>query len=143
MTRWAIPDHSLVEREEIKAQLDAAVAAYSGPILEVPGFERVAPARRSSWVDPEAVLKRKKPAPPPKVEISEARVAALAALRERKKLPPEQREPTLVELARRHGMSRSTLQRRLSMGMSLYAATTIPPLRKGPTRLVWEGSENG
>lgn len=50
---------------ERQAQLDAAKAAFFAQgktIEEVDGFITASIRKRSEWVDPEAVLKRKKPA---------------------------------------------------------------------------------
>lgn len=114
------------------AQLIAdAMQRFTGTIETVPGFESIQPRRKTDWIDPESKLKRRKPAPP-KHEPSERRLSALEELRARKKLPPELREPTMAELALKHGISRSTLQRRLSMGMSMDQA--LAPVKPSMVR---------
>jgi len=108
-----------------------AMQRFTGTIESVPGFESIHPRRKTDWIDPESKLKRRKPAPP-RQEPSDRRLSALEELRARKKLPPELREPTMEELALKHGISRSTIQRRLSMGMSLDQA--LAPVKPNLTR---------
>lgn len=107
-----------IQSREAYAQMIAeALRNYRGPI-EVckPCPINPKPANfRRDWIDPEARLIRKKP-------LSKARKDQLAELAARKQLPPEDRPPTMAELALKHGISRSTLQRRLSMGMSMAKA---------------------
>ena len=54
MTKFTIPDKPIPRRDLIKAELDAAVAAYQGPITVLPGFETIQPKRRTGWIDPDA-----------------------------------------------------------------------------------------
>ena len=106
-----------------------AMARYTGEITQLEGFAEPKLIPRSNWIDPEAKLKRKKPIPP-KETLSDKRLAALAELRKRKGIPVEYRTETHAQLAKKHGLSRSTIQRRLSMGFTMEQALQ-PPKTKG------------
>lgn len=102
--------------EEARQFIAERMAYFTGQIQVLPGLpETPPPVKRSDWIDPETRLQRKKP-------LSRNQTEALAALAERKKLPEDQRPPTLQQIAEQHGIGKSTLARRLRMGMSMTDA---------------------
>lgn len=122
---------TIASREADAQMIARALQEFTGEIVQLPSFTEVKPKKRTSWIDPESKLKRKKPKPPPK-ELSEAKRAQLAELRARKNIPQEDRPPTHAEIALQHGISRSTLQYRLAKGMTMQEALapTNPNLRR-------------
>lgn len=119
-----------IESRKADAQMLAeAMAQYTGKITELPSFTEPVPKKRTQWIDPDSRLKRVKPVPP-KQHLTDGRRAALEELHRRRRTPKHDRDETMTQLAEKHGIARSTLQRRLSQGMSMTEALQPPKTKR-------------
>ena len=92
-----------------------AMARFTGEIKVIEGFTEVSLTKRSERIDPETKLKRKP-------TVSPDEFVRLYDEARRKGTPKYEYGKTIKELAAEHGLTYSTLQRRLQNGMTLEQA---------------------
>ena len=117
-------------READRIALAEAVAAFSGSIEQFEGFERIEPLpERKTVIDPKTKLVRK---PGGKDQRRVMTPEKLANIRAAQRKSVEQRTspnapPSMAEMARRHGLHKSLVWRRVKQqGMTIEQAVTTP-----------------
>jgi hypothetical protein len=116
---------------ESAAQIIAeAMARFTGRIEIVPGVpETPPPKRRSDWIDPDSKLLRRKAKKDQRSVMTEEKLANIRAAQrkgvELRKDPNA--EPSMAEMARRYGLHKSLVWRRVKQqGMTIEQAVTTP-----------------
>jgi len=125
-----------IESRQADAQMIAqALQSYTGSIEVLPGPpEQPIPAKRTSWIDPEAKLKRKKQKPAG-VSVYEKRLESMekaraVKARNRRELEKEWGEESISALARRKNVPKSTLLGRINSGMTPEQAVSAQDYRR-------------
>lgn len=119
-----------IPSREADAQMIAeALRNYCGPIVEIPGFTAPPPKRRSDWIDPETKLLRRKVKKDQRSVMTEEKLANIRAAQRKSvalRTDPNA-EPSMAEMARRYGLHKSLVWRRVKQqGMTLEQAVTTP-----------------
>ena len=120
---------TIASREADAQMIARALQEYTGEIVQLPSFTEVKPKKRTSWIDPEAKLLRRKVKKDQRSVMTEEKLANIrAAQRKSVELRTDPNAtPSMAEMARRYGMHKSLVWLRVKkQGMTLEQAVTTP-----------------
>ena len=120
---------TIASREADAQMIAQALQNYTGEIVHLPSFTEVKPKKRTSWIDPESKLARRKKKTDQRRVMTEEKLANIrAAQRKSVEIRKDPNAtPSMAEMARRYGLSKSLVWRRVKQqGMTIEQAVTTP-----------------
>ena len=120
---------TLASRQADAQMIERALQEFTGEIVQLPSFAEVKPKTRTEWIDPDAKLLRRKIKKDQRSVMTEEKLANIRAA-QRKGVEIRNNpnaEPSLAEMARRYGLHKSLVWRRVrKQGMTIEQAVTTP-----------------
>ena len=120
---------TIASREADAQMIARALQEFTGEIVQLPSFAEVKPKTRTEWIDPDAKLLRRKAKKDQRSVMTEEKLANIRAA-QRKGVEIRNNpnaEPSLAEMARRYGLHKSLVWRRVrQQGMTIEQAVTTP-----------------
>lgn len=120
---------TIASREADAQMIARALQEYTGEIVQLPSFTEVKPKKRTSWIDPDSRLLRRKVKKDQRSVMTEEKLANIrAAQRKSVELRTDPNAtPSMAEMARRYGLHKSLVWHRVKQqGMTLEQAVTTP-----------------
>jgi hypothetical protein len=120
---------TIASREADAQMIARALQEFTGEIVQLPSFAEVKPKTRTSWIDPDGKLLRRKIKKDQRSVMTEEKLANIRAA-QRKGVEIRNNpnaEPSMAEMARRYGLHKSLVWRRVrQQGMTIEQAVTTP-----------------
>jgi hypothetical protein len=120
---------TLASRQADAQMIARALQEFTGEIVQLPSFAEVKPKTRTEWIDPDAKLLRRKIKKDQRSVMTEEKLANIRAAQRKgveiRNIPNA--EPSMAEMARRYGLHKSLVWRRVrKQGMTIEQAVTTP-----------------